>query len=63
MRIDADVEVGAGYRDVAMNLQIRNAETSELAVEHHVCEVQLILVQFANPKVHPHSPVPVELQH
>jgi len=35
-----------GYRDVALNLQIRTDLTRRLGVEDHICEVQLILKPF-----------------
>jgi hypothetical protein len=34
----------AGYRDVAINLQLVNLKTAALGVETHVCELQLILL-------------------
>ena len=41
----------AGYRDVALNLRLRTAAAIELGVDAHVCEVQLLLRQFAEIKV------------
>ena len=42
----------AGYRDVALNVRIINAETKALGVETHVAEVQLLLKSFAEIKVY-----------
>ena len=41
----------AGYRDVSLNLSLSTAETRNLGVDCHVCEVQLILRSFAELKV------------
>lgn len=46
-----DSSQSAGYRDVALNLRIVNAETKALGVETHVAEVQLMLKPFAEIKV------------
>eukprot|EP00282_Hemiselmis_andersenii_P006361 CAMPEP_0114125082 /NCGR_PEP_ID=MMETSP0043_2-20121206/9114_1 /TAXON_ID=464988 /ORGANISM="Hemiselmis andersenii, Strain CCMP644" /LENGTH=242 /DNA_ID=CAMNT_0001217991 /DNA_START=68 /DNA_END=793 /DNA_ORIENTATION=- len=43
-----DSSLSAGYRDVALNVRIVSEEAIELALDTHVCEVQLILkVSFA----------------
>ena len=34
--------LSAGYRDLMINLQIRNEETCLLHVQHHIAEIQLI---------------------
>ena len=39
---DYDSALSAGYRDVMINLQIDNAETRALNVQHHIAEVQLV---------------------
>ena len=46
-----DAQQSGGYRDVSLNLRIVSALTSSYAVDAHVCEVQLILRQFAEVKV------------
>jgi hypothetical protein len=43
---DFDARTTGGYRDVAVNLVIETQETLELGVNGHVCELQLLLVQF-----------------
>ena len=40
----------AGYRDVLINLCIQSRVARELGVDFHVCEVQLILLEFAQLK-------------
>jgi hypothetical protein len=45
-----DSQLSAGYRDVALNLRIVTPETVEFGVDTHVCEVQLILLSFAEQK-------------
>jgi len=45
-----DAKASAGYRDVALNLQIVTPYTAELGIDTHVCELQLILVRFAELK-------------
>jgi hypothetical protein len=42
----------AGYRDTGLNLVVRTEETCRLGVDRHVCEVQLLLLPFAEIKVH-----------
>jgi hypothetical protein len=37
-----DSSLSAGYRDLMINLQIRNEETTLLNVQHHIAEIQLI---------------------
>jgi hypothetical protein len=41
----------AGYRDVGLNLRLLDPQALGLGVETHVCEVQLLLIQFAELKV------------
>jgi hypothetical protein len=48
-----NAQPSAGYRDVALNLRIASPLTSSYAVNAHVCEVQLILLPFAEVKVRP----------
>ncbi len=48
-----DTAASAGYRDVLVNLRIESAETEGLCVAGHVCEVQLMLLPFAEIKVPP----------
>ena len=40
-----------GYRDVALNLCVASARATELCVDGHVCELQLMLRSFAELKV------------
>ena len=39
-----------GYRNVNLNLQISTAESRDVCVDEHVCELQLELVPFAEIK-------------
>ena len=43
---DFDATTTGGYRDVAVNLVIETKETVEVGVSGHVCELQLLLLQF-----------------
>ena len=40
-----------GYRDVALNLRVISPEAQALGVNAHVCELQLLLLQYAELKV------------
>jgi len=42
-----DAELSAGYRDVAVNLRLVTPRTVSIGVETHICELQLILIEFA----------------
>jgi hypothetical protein len=53
-----DPAASAGYRDVLVNLRVETAETTGLCVAGHVCEVQLILLPFAEIKVPPPASAP-----
>ena len=46
-----NTRASAGYRDVLVNLRIDTPVTSELCAAGHVCEVQLLLLPFAEIKV------------
>ncbi|EKX33293.1 hypothetical protein GUITHDRAFT_120506 [Guillardia theta CCMP2712] len=46
LRHNYDSSRSAGYRHVALNLRIDNEETRRLGVDRHVCELQLVLLQF-----------------
>ncbi len=46
-----DSSLSAGYRDVVLNLSVNTRHTRELLVSTHVCEVQLLLGEFAQMKV------------
>eukprot|EP00281_Chroomonas_sp_CCMP1168_P033151 CAMPEP_0206245362 /NCGR_PEP_ID=MMETSP0047_2-20121206/18655_1 /ASSEMBLY_ACC=CAM_ASM_000192 /TAXON_ID=195065 /ORGANISM="Chroomonas mesostigmatica_cf, Strain CCMP1168" /LENGTH=387 /DNA_ID=CAMNT_0053670653 /DNA_START=132 /DNA_END=1295 /DNA_ORIENTATION=+ len=37
----------AGYRDVMLNFHVRNKTTAMLGAESHICELQLVLLGFA----------------
>jgi hypothetical protein len=50
-RLDLGYNSVGGYRDVCINLRIVTEETSEMNVDYHVCEIQLILLPFAAIKV------------
>ena len=58
LRADYDASATAGYRDVLVNLRVETAETAGLCVAGHVCEVQLILLPFAEIKVPPPASAP-----
>jgi hypothetical protein len=45
----------AGYRDVAMNIRIATPEAQALEANAHVCELQLVLRQYAEIKVRIHK--------
>jgi hypothetical protein len=45
---DYDSEETGGYRDVCINLRVINKQAFALGAELHMCEVQLILKDFAN---------------
>lgn len=45
-----DSSLSAGYRDVALNVRVQSPLTSSLALDFHVCELQLILHPFATLK-------------
>ncbi len=51
-----DARRSAGYRDVAMNIQIISAQTKTLGIDSHVCELQLMLQSVAELKVTHTSP-------
>jgi hypothetical protein len=51
LRPDYDSSLTAGYRDVVLNLQVITSETKRLRIETHVCEVQLLTIDFAKLKV------------
>ena len=36
-----------GYRDLAINLKLAGAQAETLSLKSHICEVQLLLIQFA----------------
>uniref|UniRef100_A0A7S0N255 Uncharacterized protein n=1 Tax=Cryptomonas curvata TaxID=233186 RepID=A0A7S0N255_9CRYP len=46
-----DARISAGYRDVSINLCLVGVEAIRLGLDHHVCEVQLLLREFADLKV------------
>jgi hypothetical protein len=52
-RLDPGYKSAGGYRDVCINLRIMTEETSEMGLDWHVCELQLILLPFAAIKVSP----------
>lgn len=39
-----------GYRDLSINLKLEGERSQELCLHAHVCEVQLILIEFARIK-------------
>jgi len=49
--VSFDSAKSAGYRDVSFNLRIATAETRELGIDLHVCELQLLLRGFYELKV------------
>eukprot|EP00282_Hemiselmis_andersenii_P046347 CAMPEP_0172088270 /NCGR_PEP_ID=MMETSP1043-20130122/23146_1 /TAXON_ID=464988 /ORGANISM="Hemiselmis andersenii, Strain CCMP441" /LENGTH=678 /DNA_ID=CAMNT_0012750567 /DNA_START=14 /DNA_END=2051 /DNA_ORIENTATION=- len=44
---DYDPEETEGYRDVCINLRIINKQAQGVGAELHICEVQLLLLEFA----------------
>ena len=46
-----DTRASAGYRDVLVNLRMQTPATAALGMAGHVCEVQLLLLPFAEIKV------------
>ena len=60
LRPSFDASATAGYRDVLLNLKLRTQDTEALGVHNHVCEVQLVLEEFARFKVcDPTSPIDI----
>jgi len=47
---DLDTASSAGFRNLAINLRIRTSQAMDLALEAHVCEVQLLLATMASIK-------------
>mmetsp|Transcript_6884 Transcript_6884/g.13264 ORF Transcript_6884/g.13264 Transcript_6884/m.13264 type:complete len:93 (-) Transcript_6884:280-558(-) len=47
---DYDSSETAGYRDVCINLSVVSEDSQSLGAELHICEVQLILQDFAELK-------------
>ncbi len=47
LRVGHDAAGTAGYRMVMVNLSLATAETERLGVDLHVCELQLLLRDFA----------------
>lgn len=45
-----DENLSAGYRDINLNIRFETEEARSLWVEYHVCELQLLLRQFAELK-------------
>ena len=52
-RLDPDYDSAqtAGYRDVSINLLLSSPEARRLCLDWHVCELQLVLIDFARIKV------------
>ncbi len=50
-RLDPGYNSAGGYRDVCLNLRIKTEQTAVMGVDLHVCEVQLMLLAFAEIKV------------
>uniref|UniRef100_A0A7S1ECE9 Uncharacterized protein n=4 Tax=Hemiselmis andersenii TaxID=464988 RepID=A0A7S1ECE9_HEMAN len=48
--IEYDSDESAGYRDVCINLRVINKTAQALGAELHVCEVQLLTLEFAKLK-------------
>ena len=46
-----DSRVTAGYRDVSLNLRLCTPATRRLGLDGFVCELQLLLIDFARVKV------------
>jgi hypothetical protein len=50
-----DAAATAGYRDVRVSLRVATAEAAALGVAGHVCELQLLLLPFAEIKASPRT--------
>lgn len=48
--VEYDARESAGYRDVKLNIRINTKEAVELYINSHVCELQLIHMDFATLK-------------
>jgi hypothetical protein len=55
LRADYDAAATAGYRDVLVNLSLATAGAARLRLDAAVCELQLVLVDFARIKVCLHA--------
>ncbi len=51
LHYDYESTITVGYRDFALNLLLRTPDTVILGLDGHVCEVQLVLVSFAEINV------------
>ena len=51
LRADYDAARTLGYRDVGLNLRLQTSETRRVGLDAHICEVQLVLADFARIKV------------
>mmetsp|Transcript_40681 Transcript_40681/g.79649 ORF Transcript_40681/g.79649 Transcript_40681/m.79649 type:complete len:944 (-) Transcript_40681:97-2928(-) len=49
---DYDSSLTAGFRNVSVNIRIVSETTTYFGVDTHVCEVQLLLLSYAQAKVH-----------
>lgn len=50
LREDYPVSLSGGYRDVQLKLVLVTLEAERMGLSHHVCEVQLLLKEFAEIK-------------
>ena len=50
--MDGADDMGEGGSDVSLNLRIVTERTTALGVDGHICELQLILLSFAELKVY-----------
>ncbi len=51
MSLGLDGRESAGFRNVSMNLRIRDEDAKSFGVDTHVCELQLLLLDFAKLQV------------
>ena len=47
-----DARQSGGYRNVAINLRIKTAQTIALGIDLHICSLQLLLQAMAEIKVY-----------
>jgi len=50
LALDYNSHISCGYRDVGICLRIRKELTDKYAIDQHICELQLVLEQFAKLK-------------
>jgi hypothetical protein len=51
MDAEHDASTSGGYRDLSLNLKLITDDATRLGVDNHICEVRLVLVEFAMSQV------------